>query len=101
MLSGIFEQALRLKKIPLDDNFFELGAHSLLLATLETRIKNQVSHRLELLDLFRFPTVRQLSRYLASRQDTPKTSLVSQRRVQSADRSELRQARSKHRKGLS
>lgn len=101
ILTGIFEQALKVKKIPLDDNFFELGAHSLLLATLEARIKKEVSERLELLDLFRFPTIRQLSRYLVDSDDAAKTSLVSQRRVQSADRSALRQARSKHRKGLS
>lgn len=101
ILSLIFEQALRLKKIPVDDNFFELGAHSLLLATLEARIKKEVSDRLELLDLFRFPTIRQLSRYLAGSNDASQTSLVNQRRVKSADRSELRLARSKHRKSLS
>ncbi|MDO8693712.1 MAG: SDR family NAD(P)-dependent oxidoreductase [Sheuella sp.] len=100
-LCDIFGQALRLKKMPLNDNFFELGAHSLLLATLETRIKNEVSEQLELLDLFRFPTIRQLSRYLAGSNNAPKSSLVSQRRVQPDNRSELRQARSKHRKGLS
>ena len=99
-LCSIFEQALRLKKIPLDDNFFELGAHSLLLATLETRIKKEVSDHLELLDLFRFPTIRQLSGYLAGSSRVPRNTLVTQRRVQASNRSELRQARSNHRKGL-
>jgi acyl carrier protein len=100
-LCSIFEQALRVKKIPLDDNFFELGAHSLLLATLEARIKNEVNDQLVLLDLFRFPTIRQLSRYLAGTNTVTQTTRVSPRRVRADNRAELRQARSKHRKGLS
>jgi acyl carrier protein len=100
-LCSIFEQALRLKKIPLDDNFFELGAHSLLLATLEARINKEVNDQLVLLDLFRFPTIRQLSRYLAGFNNVIQTTLVSPRRVRADHRAELRQARSKHRKGVS
>lgn len=100
-LSLIFEQALHLNKVPLDDNLFELGAHSLLLATLEARIKQEVSESLELVDLFRFPTIRQLARHLAGLNSAAGTPAVDQRKTQAVNRTELRNARNKHRKGLS
>ena len=104
-LKVIFQDILKIDRLSLDDNFFELGAHSLLMATIEARVIKEVSDQLELLDLFRFPTIRRLARYLISLNNNQDVTLTlnepssTQRNAHSSSRSQLRQARQKHRQG--
>jgi len=47
--------------IGLDENFFDLGGHSLLLATLQERIATHYEQQLPLTDLFKYTTIRTLA----------------------------------------
>lgn len=104
-LKLIFQDVLKIDKINLDDNFFELGAHSLLMAAIEARVVKEVNEHLELLDLFRFPTIRRLARYIVSLSNkTDSTKAVDQipsteRNSVTSSQAQLRQARQKHRQG--
>jgi len=55
-----------------EDNFFDLGGHSLLIVRLHRRMREIVPQDVPLTDLFRFPTIRSLARQLAS-ETTPRT----------------------------
>ena len=46
------------KNIGLDDDFFDLGGHSLLVAVLQQRIANEFGQRIPMVELFHNPTVR-------------------------------------------
>ncbi|MFF5209079.1 phosphopantetheine-binding protein, partial [Streptosporangium sp. NPDC000396] len=86
----------------LDDNFFDLGGHSLLLIQAHERLRALKSD-LQVLDLFRYPTLRSLAAYLAgeahdapaaSAEDTPQLeerragmSRLKQRRRRLSDES--------------
>jgi len=103
-LKAIVKQVLTIDEVEPDDNFFELGAHSLLMVALESRIKTDLSEEIELLDLFRFPTIARLARHLASLQTEHSAEPIASRT--STDRAErtatqarMRQMRSKHRRG--
>ena len=107
-LSQLLRDVMELDHVELDDNFFELGAHSLLMVTIESRIKASISDRIELLDLFRFPTIRRLARHIALSEspvtDTLATNTVghdkvSNRSSQASTQSRLRSARANHRRG--
>jgi non-ribosomal peptide synthetase component F/acyl carrier protein len=50
--------------VTIDDNFFEMGGHSLKGTVLISRIHKEFLIKLQLMDLFKFPTVRQLSDHL-------------------------------------
>jgi len=50
-----------LKAFGLDDNFFDLGGHSLTLARVHSRIVARFGGETSLVDLFQYPTVRMLS----------------------------------------
>ncbi|MEM9291841.1 MAG: amino acid adenylation domain-containing protein [Acidobacteriota bacterium] len=67
-LEEIFRQALDLPRLDPDANFFDLGAHSLLLAQTHSRILKELGGRLEvqpqLVDLLHRPTLRSLAGYL-------------------------------------
>jgi amino acid adenylation domain-containing protein len=47
-----------------DANFFELGGHSLKAANLVTRIHKELDVKVPLIEIFRTPTVREISKYL-------------------------------------
>ncbi len=61
-----FRELLKIKTAGVHDNFFELGGHSLLAAQLVSRIRDEFDTALLLSDIFRAPTVRQLSQTIHS-----------------------------------
>ena len=62
-IAAIWQDVLQFKSIGIDDNFFDLGGHSLLLMQVHSRLQTDYP-LLRLVDLFGYPTVRTLSAYL-------------------------------------
>lgn len=57
---------LRLERVGLDDNFFDIGGHSLLLAAVQRELAAG-GHDLSIVTFFEYPTVHQLAKYLDDR----------------------------------
>jgi hypothetical protein len=53
-------------QVGVEDNFFDLGGHSLLIVRLHRRMSELTTKPVPLTDLFRFPTIRSLARHLAA-----------------------------------
>lgn len=64
MLRDLWSDLLRHPKPPVDANFFDLGGHSLLLATLKSRLREEFGFDVSIQDLFRHPSIRSLSAFL-------------------------------------
>ena len=60
-LSTIAGTLLGVDRVGIDDNFFNLGGHSLLGAQLIHRIRHTFGIELSLLSIFEYPTVRKMS----------------------------------------
>jgi len=56
-LCVIWAQVLGLDGVGIQDNFFDIGGHSLLLVQVQVQIKSQLGLSVPLVDLFRHPTV--------------------------------------------
>ncbi|MCB1057091.1 MAG: FkbM family methyltransferase, partial [Acidobacteria bacterium] len=69
-MAKVWQEVLGAERIGLDENFFELGGTSLLLVQLRSRIQQQLGYEVALVDLFRYPTVGSLDRFLRERQGT-------------------------------
>lgn len=63
-LTSIWETVLEIDNITQNDNFFDLGGYSLLMIKVREKIKEKLSIDIEMLDLFKFPTIKSLSNYL-------------------------------------
>ena len=79
-LIKIWKSCLKIEKVGVTDNFFDLGGHSLLLVELHAKLQNHLDRKFELLDLFKYPTVRSFAEFLKTQGDEAKQS-ESGRRV--------------------
>jgi len=63
-VAKVWEDALETPGVGLDDNFFEIGGHSLLLARVQERLRETLGVPVSVIDLFQFSTVRALAAHL-------------------------------------
>jgi thioesterase domain-containing protein len=64
LLVGIWKDLLRLPAIGIDDNFFEIGGHSLLAAQLIAQVQSATGHKIAVSAVFRAPTIRGFAQLL-------------------------------------
>jgi amino acid adenylation domain-containing protein len=72
-IADIWREVLKVQRVGLHDNFFDLGGHSLLAAQVHASLREAAGAEVSMVDLFRYPTVASLARFLApeARADTP------------------------------
>ena len=63
-IAATWREVLEIERVGLDDNFFDLGGHSLLLVQVHGRLEQALERDLPVVDLFNYPTVRSLARHL-------------------------------------
>jgi len=67
-LSSVFAGVLGLATVPVDESFFNLGGHSLLLIAVQTRLAERLGTEIEMVEFFRHPTIRDLAQLVERRQ---------------------------------
>ena len=65
-IAGIWQEILGLEAVGVNDNFFDLGGHSLHLIRVHGKLKEQLGTAIPMVDMFKFPTVSTLARHLES-----------------------------------
>lgn len=68
----IWESILNIDHIGVNDNFFDIGGHSLLLIQVYYKIKESFKTDLAVVDMFKYSTIRTLSEYLGSEEKEDK-----------------------------
>jgi acyl carrier protein len=82
-IAAAWRETLGLQKVGIQDNFFDLGGHSLLVVRLHRRLQGALPKPVSLTDLYRFPTIGSLSEFLSA---DPTAAALGE----SADRAKLR-----------
>jgi thioesterase domain-containing protein/acyl carrier protein len=70
VIAGIWQDVLKLKSVGIDDNFFDIGGHSLLAVQIMTRIEKKLAKKFAIATLFTYPTVALLSAFI-EKENTP------------------------------
>ncbi|HEX5758393.1 MAG TPA: amino acid adenylation domain-containing protein [Thermoanaerobaculia bacterium] len=65
LVAGVWRELLGVERVGLDDNFFDLGGHSLLLIRAQRKLSQTLGRQIPVTDLFRSPTVSALAGRLA------------------------------------
>ncbi|MBE0546008.1 MAG: amino acid adenylation domain-containing protein [Verrucomicrobia bacterium] len=61
---------LRVERVGLHDNFFDLGGHSLLVVQVQARLRDSLGMDLPIVRLFQYPTIGALTKFLSEREET-------------------------------
>ena len=78
-IAAVWREVLGLESVGVEDNFFDLGGHSLLVVRVHGRLL-ALGHKVEVVDLFQHPTVAALAAHLGSRrQEGEQTATVRRR----------------------
>ncbi len=67
-IAAIWQEVLRVDKVGVNDNFFDLGGHSLLMVQVHSKLRESFSKDISLIEMFRNPTVSSLARYFSEEQ---------------------------------
>ncbi len=65
MIATIWQDVLRVEKVGRNENFFDLGGHSLLVIDVVNRLQEAFQRDIALIDLFEHTTIAALARYLS------------------------------------
>ena len=79
IIARAWRDALGVSSVGLNDNFFDLGAHSLTVAEVQARLQQDLGREVALVDLFEFSTVASLAAHLAGDQIVAAVSQASAR----------------------
>ncbi len=63
-IAEVWQRILRLPRVGLDDNFFDVGGDSLLLVAVHSNLQRILNVEIPVTDLFEFTTIRTLARHL-------------------------------------
>jgi acyl-coenzyme A synthetase/AMP-(fatty) acid ligase len=79
-LASIWGAVLGIKDFGVLDNFFDLGGHSMALASVHLKAQELFKHTIELVRLFEYPTIRAFAEYLRKEPDDAiKKSVIEDR----------------------
>jgi len=81
-----WQEALGVKQVGLNRNFFDLGAHSLMVAEVHMQLQQSLGREISLVDLFQFPTVSALAAHLSGQSAASPVSGRAQRRLAARQR---------------
>jgi amino acid adenylation domain-containing protein len=83
-IAAIWKEVLGVDRVGVDDNFFDLGGHSLRLVKVHERVKQLIGCELPIVALFQYPTIRSLAAHLrddGKAAEIPAPASTTQRRT--------------------
>ena len=89
----IWQALLGIEQVGIDDNFFDLGGHSLLMAQLRSRLEEQFEVSVPLIEMFQFASIRLLAERLKSTDSRPASFDREQDRISRQREAARRRAR--------
>ena len=68
-IATIWQEALHLEKVGVNDNFFDLGGHSLLMVKIHAKLEENFNYNFSIIEMFQNPTIKTLVQYLSQKQE--------------------------------
>jgi acyl carrier protein len=68
-IAHVWSEALNVESVGIDQNFFDLGGHSLLMVKVHRRLKETLNCELSLMDMFKYPTINSLAQHVNGESD--------------------------------
>lgn len=92
-ITKIWHMVLQVERIGRDDNFFDLGGHSLLLVQVSSLLQEHLQREVTTLEILEYPTISALAQHLSQAGDTERPDDHSHQLVVGRERLRQRKAR--------
>ncbi len=69
-IANIWKTVLDIEYVGLENNFFDLGGNSMLIVEAHLRMQNEIFQDIEIIDLFRFTTIKSLADFIKTRRNS-------------------------------
>jgi acyl carrier protein len=101
IITEIWKEVLKLEKVGVHNNFFDLGGNSLLMARVNARLVEKFGREIAIIEMFQYPTISALAAHLGepSGGEPPPDTLDDRARGLAAGRERLRQQRGRRNRG--
>jgi amino acid adenylation domain-containing protein/non-ribosomal peptide synthase protein (TIGR01720 family) len=73
-VAEVWEELFEVERVGVEENFFDLGGHSILLLQAHARLRERIAIDLSVVALLQYPTIRSLARHLSDA-ETPSAAL--------------------------
>lgn len=80
-IADIYSNVLHVEQIGMDDNFFDMGGHSLLLVRVHLQLQELLKQKIAITKLFEYPTIRKVAALFADQVDRLASNRASHRVV--------------------
>ena len=77
-IAEVWQDVLGIEQIGVHDNVFDLGGDSLLLAGLHSKLQDRFGPRITLVEMFNYPTIHALARFLSDEAGRSSVSFAAQ-----------------------
>jgi amino acid adenylation domain-containing protein len=64
-IAALWQEVLQVEAVGVDDNFFDLGGHSLSMLQLHNKLRQALDRPISMVEMFQFPTVGSMTKYLS------------------------------------
>jgi amino acid adenylation domain-containing protein len=65
-IAKIWQEVLKVDKVGINDNFFGLGGHSLLLVHAQSKVSDALRVKVSMVEMFKYPTISALAEHLSA-----------------------------------
>ncbi len=80
LIAQVWKEALGVDQVGVNENLFDLGAHSLMVAEVHGQLQQLLGRELSLVDLFQYPTIMALADHLSGQERTPPSANRAEQR---------------------
>ena len=81
-LAGILKEVLRLDRVGVNDNFFDIGGNSINFVRVNSKLKEVAGKEIPIVTMFQYPTIRTLCAYLTHGEAGKKDEAEALKRVE-------------------
>jgi hypothetical protein len=68
LMADIWKEMLKLEKVGIDDNFFDIGGNSLNILQVNKKLSTVLAGTLPVMIMFRYPTIRSLTEFFGEQE---------------------------------
>ena len=69
IIASIWQEVLQIEMVGTNDNFFDLGGHSLSMLQVHNKLRQNLNRPISMVHMFQYPTVSSMSKYLSQEPD--------------------------------